>query len=157
MAILVLYHNFVIAQIPVPKILQEIPDPPKKLYIICNDRDILCTSKIIAIVGTRQMSDFGYQVTAKITKKLVEDGFIIISGLALGIDGVAHKTAIANGGKTIAVLGCGVDIVYPPAHKALYNSILEHGGAIISEIEPGKLVPREKFAARNRIIPATPN
>lgn len=134
-----------------PPLLKEIPDPPKILYVL-GHAELVSASKIIAIVGTRHMTNNGKLMTAKLTKDLVRKGFIIISGLALGVDGAAHQAAIDAKGETIAVLGTGVDIVYPPAHRDLYNSILEHGGAIISEIPPGRFVPRNKFAARNRII-----
>lgn len=134
-----------------PSLLKVIPDPPNNLYVLGN-KEILYQSNIIAIVGTRLMTNYGKEITTKITKSLVNKNFIIISGLAIGVDGVAHQTAINVGGKTIAVLGTGVDIIYPPQHHELYNSILEHHGAIISEIPPGQFVPRNKFAARNRII-----
>lgn len=146
------YTVFVVQKITIPESLKNIPDPPKQLYIETHDRDLLYTSKIIAIVGTRQISNFGHQITAKLTKELVKQGFVIISGMALGVDAAAHWATINNKGKTIAVLGCGVDIIYPPENKDLYFKIIESGGAIISEIPPGQFVPRNKFAARNRII-----
>lgn len=130
--------------------LQNIPDPPKQLYIL-GDPKILFATKIIAIVGTRQITDSGKEITTKLTKEFVESGFVIISGMALGIDAIAHQTAIDCCGKTIAVLGAGINVVYPMAHKNLYNRIVENG-AIISEHPPGKIVPRNIFAARNRII-----
>ena len=130
-----------------PEFLKNIFDPPKILYI----RGQLPKGKMVAVVGTRKMTDFGEKTCAKIVKELVKEGFIIISGMALGIDGVAHKTAIAAGGKTIAVLGAGVNIIYPPQHKDLYNSIIENG-AVISEMEPDRFVEKKLFPARNRII-----
>lgn len=155
-----------------PDRLKNIPDPPNVLYIKsqlaeepfdsasqglsvnAQGKQIskLVEKKVIAIVGTRKITDYGREVTEMLTAGLVANGFTIVSGLALGVDGVAHGTALNCGGKTIAVLGTGVDIVYPREHKDLYNSILEHGGAIVSEVAPGKLVARGVFPARNRII-----
>ncbi|MCL4390083.1 MAG: DNA-processing protein DprA [Patescibacteria group bacterium] len=139
-----------------PPQLKNIFCPPKTLYVKSQlgSEEVrkLVTGKIIAIVGTRKMTKKGEKNTAKITKELVKQRFIICSGMALGIDGVAHQTAIENNGQTIAVLGAGVDVVYPPQHRELYNSILAHGGAIIAEVPPGRRVSRELFPARNRII-----
>jgi DNA processing protein len=135
----------------IPQRLKNVYDPPKKLYVVGNEK-LLFENKIVAIVGTRQITDNGYEITAKIAKQFVKEGYIIVSGMALGVDRVAHEAAIEAGGKTIAVLGAGVDIIYPPQHKHLYFNIIQSGGAIISEIPPGHFVPREKFAARNRII-----
>lgn len=134
-----------------PQRLKEIPDPPLKLYVI-GDEKILYEEKIISVVGSRKISSRGYKITEKITRELVKGGFVIVSGMAFGIDAVVHKTVIDNGGKTIAVLGAGVDIIYPRENTGLYNSIIQFGGAIVSEIPPGHFVPRNKFAARNRII-----
>lgn len=140
-----------VQKIITPKSLKNIPDPPKVLYVLGNEK-LLASDKIIAIVGTRQMTDYGKMITAKLTKELVNKDYIIVSGMALGVDGVAHQTAIENSGKTIAVLGAGPDIIYPPQHKELYQKILASGGAIVSEIPPGKTVPVHIFKARNRLI-----
>lgn len=131
-----------------PELLKNIFDPPKILYV----KGQLPKGKIVAVVGTRKMTNFGEKICAKIVKELVKQYFIIISGMALGIDAVAHWTAIKNNGKTIAVLGAGVNVIYPPENKDLYFKILETGGAIISEVEPDKRVSRDLFPARNRII-----
>ena len=135
----------------IPQNLKNIYDPPKQLYIIGHPELVSGSHKIIAIVGTRQISDFGKEITSKLTKELVKEGYVIISGMAIGVDGVAHRTALENNGKTIAVLGAGIDIIYPIIHKDLYYEISKNG-AIISEHPPGKIVPKSKFAARNRII-----
>lgn len=132
-----------------PESLKNIPDPPKVLYCLGN---LEVLRKNIAVVGTRQITKYGQFVTANLVKGLVEAEFTIISGMALGVDGVAHRTALENGGKTVAVLGAGVDVIYPREHEYLYNSILESGGLILSEVPPGKRVSREMFPARNRII-----
>lgn len=130
-----------------PYLLKNIIDPPKILYI----KGTLPQGKMISVVGTRKITSFGQEITAKLVKELVEARFVIVSGMALGVDGVAHQAAIEAGGKTVAVLGTGVNIIYPPQHRALYNSILTHG-AVISEVPPDNFVPRGRFSARNRII-----
>lgn len=130
-----------------PYLLKNIFDPPETLYI----NGLLPEGRYFAVVGTRKMTGFGEKITSELTKSLVRAGFVIVSGMALGIDGVAHKSAIEAGGKTVAVLGAGVEFVYPLAHKALYNSIVRHG-AVVSE-RPGTIhVDRAHFPARNRII-----
>lgn len=133
-----------------PPNLLDIPDPPIGLFIKGRlPTDLSCT---IGIVGTRKVTNYGRQVTVKLTQELVSYGFTIISGLALGVDGIAHQVALERGGNTIAVLGCGVDIVYPPEHNNLYSKILLNSGCIISEVPPGHTVKRGLFPARNRII-----
>lgn len=139
-----------------PERLKNIPDPPNVLFIKshleCEQVCKLAEHKIVAVVGTRKITSYGREVTQLLTTGLVANGFTIVSGLALGVDGVAHGTALNCHGTTIAVLGAGVEIVYPREHKELYDSILGHGGAIVSEVAPDKLVARGVFPARNRII-----
>lgn len=130
-----------------PFLLKQIPDPPEILYV----KGELPEGPMLAVVGTRKMTPYGREVTAKLTAGLVEAGFAIVSGMALGVDTVAHQTALAAGGQTVAVLGAGVDIIYPRENKNLYGNIFGHG-AIISEVPPGKMVERKLFPARNRII-----
>jgi DNA processing protein len=139
-----------------PDKLKNIPDPPNVLFI----KSRLGTSaiaelsqnKIIAVVGTRKVTSYGREVTAKLTRELVLTGFTIVSGMALGVDGIAHQEAINAGGNTFAVLGAGVEIVYPKEHAGLYRSIVEHDGVILSEVAPDKMVGRGIFPARNRIV-----
>jgi len=107
-----------------------------------------------SIVGTRSPTQYGIQVARKFAYELATAGFVIVSGMAYGIDTVAHKSCLEASGKTIAVLGCGVDIVYPASNRNLYEKIIETGGAIISEFPPGQLVLKGLFVARNRIISA---
>ena len=139
-----------------PQSLTNIPDPPLILFIRSNlnttEFQSLIEGKIIGVVGTRKMTSYGQEVTQNLVSGLVAAGFVIVSGMALGIDGVAHGTAINCGGKTIAVLGAGVDVIYPSSHRDLYNHILESGGAIVSEVAPEKTVSKGIFPARNRII-----
>lgn len=139
-----------------PERLKNIPDPPNVLFLktslTVKEFNSLTEKKIVGVVGTRKMTHYGEEITANLTAGLVTAGYTIVSGMALGVDGVAHGTAINCGGTTIAVLGAGVEIIYPPQHRDLYNRILEHGGVILSEVAPEKLVTKGNFPARNRII-----
>ena len=139
-----------------PERLKNIPDPPNVIFLKSNltieQFSNLTMSKIIAVVGTRKMTSYGKEVTEALVQGLVDAGFTIVSGMALGIDGVAHGTALNSKGVTIAVLGAGVDIIYPREHRDLYHKIIESGGAIVSEVAPEKMVGRGIFPARNRII-----
>lgn len=141
-----------------PALLQQIPDPPICLYVKGNrkiftpvgtNRDL---SLPLAVVGTRKPTSYGLQATEKLVSELAQYGLTIVSGMAIGIDSAAHWSAINNKGPTIAVLGCGVDIIYPPSNKTLYAKIMETGGAVISEFPPGRTVVPGLFIARNRII-----
>ncbi len=133
-----------------PKQLLEIPDPPIVLYL--RGKLPVNWHQTIAVVGTRKPTTYGRQITQSLTRDLAFFNFIIVSGLARGIDAIAHRTALEYGAITIAVLGCGVDIIYPPEHKSLYSEIITNGGAIISEVPPGHTVSKGLFPARNRII-----
>ena len=106
----------------------------------------------VAIVGSRKPTAYGREVTYRLAYDLAKEGVIVISGLALGIDGIAHQAAIDAGGKTIAVLANGVDDVYPRMHHRLATAILESGGAIVSEYPPGTPARDFQFLARNRIV-----
>lgn len=135
-----------------PRLLKEIPDPPTTLYVKTASPDVLGT-RTIAVVGTRHMTKYGADVTRKLVRQLVAKGFTICSGMAYGIDTVAHRAAIDAGGKTIAVLGCGIDIIWPPSNARLYSRIGEEGhGAIVSEMPPGVKPNKDVFKTRNRII-----
>jgi DNA processing protein len=94
------------------------------------------------------------QVTQYFTKSLSQAGFIIVSGMALGVDSVAHQAALSEGGKTVAILGCGVQIVYPPSNRKLYEKILEKGNIVISEFPPYMTVKPGLFISRNRLVSA---
>ena len=132
-----------------PKLLTEIADCPIGLFI----KGSLVTTdiKAIAVVGTRKATSYGQEITQRFVTSLVSRGFTIVSGLARGIDGIAHKTALDIGGRTIAVMGCGLDVVYPPEHKVLAAQIAQHG-ALISEYPPQTKINPGNFPARNRII-----
>lgn len=131
-----------------PSRLREIADPPFLLYV---RGSVNWEQMMIGIVGSRNMTDYGIQVTEKIASDLTANGVIVVSGLALGIDAIAHQATINEGGQTVAVLGNGIDRVCPSANFALAKEILEHG-AIISEYPCGVGPARYTFPARNRII-----
>ena len=109
-------------------------------------------TRTIAVIGTRQVTAYGIQVSKQLVTELVSAGFTIVSGMAIGVDSVAHQTAIDAGGKTIAVLGCGVDIIWPPSNATLYEHIINGHGAVVSEIAPGTRTSKAQFLTRNRII-----
>ncbi len=139
-----------------PKRLKNIPDPPNILFIKSRlesqEVSRLVEGRTIGVVGTRKITDYGKEITRTLTAGLVNAGFTVVSGLALGVDGVAHGTTLNCRGTTIAVLGVGVDVIYPKEHTELYHNIIDTGGAVVSEVAPGKLVARGVFPARNRII-----
>lgn len=134
-----------------PELLKEIYDPPFCLFVRGNLEMIKFP---IAVVGTRKFTNYGKQVTEEIISVLAQQGITIISGLALGIDGIAHETTINAGGKTIAVLGTGINKkhIYPASHYQLSEKIIASGGALISEYPPGALPSKYSFPRRNRII-----
>lgn len=139
-----------------PELLAQIPDPPFLLYVrgdigIFHDKDRPCQGAV-AVVGTRRITSYGEQVTRKITAGLVDGGVTVVSGMAYGVDAVAHETAIACGGKTIAVLGCGVDIIHPRVNSTIYWKIIKGAGLVISEFPVGRFAEKGLFPARNRII-----
>ncbi len=134
-----------------PKLLKEISDPPEVLYVRGTGSRINL-EKTIAVVGTRYVTAYGVTVTKKLVTDLVALGYTIVSGLAYGVDAVAAAAAIDAGGKTIAVLGCGIDIISPPRNTDLYWRIVHGNGAVISEVPPGERPGKKKFVTRNRII-----
>jgi len=134
-----------------PKLLKEIPDPPEKLYVRGSGSKINL-EKTIAVVGTRHITEYGREITIPLVKDIVARGYTIVSGLAYGVDAVAHQTAIDSGGKTIAVLGCGIDIIAPASNTDLYWRIIDGNRAVISELPPGIRTDKKKFVTRNRII-----
>jgi len=134
-----------------PRLLKEIPDPPSVLYVRGKGSKINL-EKTIAVVGTRHVTPYGARMTKKLVTELVNLGYTIVSGLAIGVDTIAHQTAIDAGGKTIAVLGCGIDIIAPPSNADLYWDIVNGHGAVVSEIPPGVVTDKKRFVTRNRII-----
>ena len=133
-----------------PQSLRSLKDPPAVLYYVGKLPDFnkcLC----IAAVGTRKMSEYGMRSAYKIAYETAASGAIVISGMALGIDAVAASAAMAAGGRTVAVLGCGIDVIYPREHRRLYNAIKENG-AILTEYPPSTEPRGFNFPQRNRII-----
>ena len=126
------------------------PDPPKKLFI----RGKLPAKRVktVAIVGTRKPSAYGHEIATKIASECAKNGIVVVSGLALGIDSIAHRAAIDSGGKTIAVLANGVDKIYPRSHEDLGQKILQTNGAILSEYPNNTPARPWQFLARNRIV-----
>jgi DNA processing protein len=146
-------RSVVITSPDYPGLLKQITDPPPVLYLRGTYKLPADCNRMIAVVGTRQMTPYGRQITRQLVAGLTVAGFVIVSGLALGIDTVAHETALAAGGCTVAVLGAGIDIVYPKANQYLYDRLISCGrGLILSEVPPGIFVPKERFRVRNRII-----
>ena len=134
-----------------PRSLHDIPASPPVLFIQgrLTEADVWA----VAVVGTRRVTTYGRQVTRDLTRGLVQSGVTIVSGLARGIDAIAHKTALEMGGRTIAVLGSGLDCVYPAEHRPLVQQIVEKGqGAVISEYALGVQPEAKNFPPRNRII-----
>lgn len=137
-----------------PRLLHEISDPPICLFALHKDNHPVTNADgvHIAVVGSRQHSTYGKTTTYQIAFELAEAGVTIVSGLALGIDAIAHQAALDAKGSTIAVLGCGVDIVYPPHNRGLRDHIIESGNTILSEFPPGSQPTRGSFVVRNRIV-----
>lgn len=133
-----------------PDILREINNPPKRLYAIGNIS--LLNRKSVAIVGSRNSSEYGEKMTKKITKELVENNIVIVSGMANGIDTIAHETCIENYGETIAVLGSGFGYIYPKGNEKLFYKIIDCGGLVLSEYPISTPVNMKNFPKRNRII-----
>ncbi|MBI2674780.1 MAG: DNA-protecting protein DprA [Candidatus Yanofskybacteria bacterium] len=135
-----------------PKLLAQISDPPKQLY--CRGNLELLNSECIGVVGTRKLTPYGKDSAQYITRGLATAGFTIVSGLAMGIDAIAHQTTLDIGGKTIAVLGGGVSDakIGPKINLSLAQKILGNNGLIISEYSDEEEIHAANFAARNRII-----
>ncbi len=141
-----------------PPLLFAIYDPPPVLYVkgnwerMAGGTEPADTSFFpVAVVGTRKPTPYGKRTTEQLCSALTDHGVTIVSGFARGIDGLAHKTALSASGKTLAVLGCGIDLVYPPEHRKLYDDISEHG-VILSEFPLGTPPVSHNFPKRNRII-----
>lgn len=134
-----------------PKALLEITTPPTILYV---KGDISGLENALAIVGTRKYTPYGARIAEKLSRELSEAGIPIISGLALGIDSIAHRGCMDGKSKTIAVLGGGIspEALYPKTNQALANAIIASGGALISEFPPKSKPRRENFVLRNRIV-----
>jgi DNA processing protein len=132
-----------------PRLLAEIPAPPPVLYY--RGQFAAGDATAVAIVGTRRSTAYGREVATRLATELAEAGVTIVSGLARGIDGIAHQAAIRAGGRTLAVLGSGVNVIYPTEHRQLAAQIAEQG-ALISDYPPDTKPDAVNFPPRNRII-----
>ena len=133
-----------------PEKLKNIKDNPLLIYYKGNI-DCIKNNQSICLIGRRKISQKGKEITGKIGQLLVENNFIIISGLALGCDTYAHMSAIKNKGKTVAVMPCGLDIIYPLTNKDLFCDILKNKGCIVSEYAPGTKPYKHQFIERDRL------
>ena len=133
-----------------PVMLTQVYDCPYALFARGNSA--ILNSPSVAIVGTRKASMSGLKAAFNFSKDLVVSGYTVVSGLAMGIDAAAHSGALSASGKTVAVLACGLDNLYPAVNKKLASSIIQNGGCIVSEYSPGEPPLKWRFPARNRII-----
>ncbi len=137
--------------IGIPGVLQNIPNPPRQLFV-AGPLDELLNRPCLAIVGSRKVSPYGKLVTQTLAETTARHGIVILSGLAIGADGVAHQAALDAGGQTIAVLPAGLERIYPASHQQLAMKILDQGGALVTEYPPGSEPYPSNFLARNRIV-----
>lgn len=133
-----------------PQTLKDIENPPMQLY--CEGNISLLKQKSISIIGSRCCSEYGVKMCAKFSRELTEAGLVITSGMAKGIDTVAHSSCLQSGGKTIAVLGCGLNKIFPKENTYLYKEIIYNDGLVISEYEPETEAESKYFPQRNRIV-----
>ena len=134
-----------------PFLLRQIHDPPVFLWMRGRLPVGNAPARALAVVGTRRMSPYGLRVTGELTEALVREGFLIVSGLAYGIDAAAHRAALDAGGCTIAVLGSGIDRIYPAQHSRLAEELIAEG-ALLSEYAMGAIPEGAHFPRRNRIV-----
>jgi DNA processing protein len=133
-----------------PALLREIPTPPPLLFV--RGQFEVVDRWAVAVVGTRRLSAYGRQAAHELANGLARAGVTIVSGLARGIDAIAHRAALEAGGRTIAVMACGIDKVYPPEHRQLAHDIADGHGAVITEYPFGAEPESGHFPARNRLI-----
>lgn len=135
-----------------PEKLRQIKNPPQKLYAIGNVE--LLQKQSLAIVGTRHITEYGIQNCKYFAREIVKKEIPIVSGMAIGTDTIAHKTALAYGGETIAVLPCGFNSIYPKENTTLFENIIQKGGLVVTEYSPKTNAKSERFLQRNRIVSA---
>lgn len=138
-----------------PQRLKNIYDKPISLYAKGNVE--ILNEKSLAVIGCRQNSKYGEEVAKAVTKGIIKNEIVTISGLARGIDSICHKETLKNNGKTIAVIGSSLDIIYPQENESLANEIIKDGGCILSEYSLGTRPEKMNFPARNRIISGLSN
>ena len=134
-----------------PQLLRDIPQPPQEIYAL-GDLTPLLSMPRLAVVGSRKVTPYGRSVTTDLIQAVARLGVVIISGLALGVDAIAHQAALDAGGRTIAVLPCGLDAPYPVRHRPLARNILTQGGALVSEYSNGTPPLQFRFLERNRLV-----
>lgn len=128
--------------------LRRLDVPPTSINVLGN----LPKDSLVAVVGSRKPTAYGEKMTYQIASELAQAGAVIVSGLAFGVDSIAHRAALDAGGKTVAVLACGLDRIYPAEHRGLAKEILAKGGALVSEYDIGTEPYKSNFVERNRII-----
>lgn len=139
-----------------PEQLRQLSDAPQILYTLGNEA-LLYEPYLLSVVGSRKVSTYGRQVTTDLVQSAANHGIIIVSGLALGVDAIAHTSCLQTSRKTIAVMANGLDSIYPSSHRNLALQIIESGGLMVSEYPPGTPAMKHHFIARNRIIAALSN
>ena len=133
-----------------PPLLLHIGDPPPVLFVRgCAD---LSDARMVAVVGSRRATRYGLRQAERFGRELAQAGVTVVSGMARGTDTAAHVGCLSGGGRTVAVLGCGVDVVYPPENRELFARVVGEGGSIVSEFAPGTEPLPQHFPRRNRII-----
>lgn len=135
-----------------PPLLAAIHDPPPQVYLRGDAGADILARPAVALVGARSCSAYGRSVARSLGRELAAAGLVVVSGMARGVDGEAHRGALEGGGVTVAVLGCGIDRDYPAAHAELARRVCGSGGLVVSEYEPGVEPAPWRFPARNRII-----
>lgn len=134
-----------------PESLRHISSPPKQLFVL-GDLQSLLEAPRVAVVGSRKVTPYGRAVTEMLAGELAAKGIVIISGLALGVDAVAHRAALDAGGKTLAVLPTSLDNIYPSVHRDLARKIVSSGGVLVSEYDTGMPGLKKNFIERNRLV-----
>jgi DNA processing protein len=143
-------HELTLSDEHYPDRLRNLSDPPSVLYVR-GDVELLARERLVAVVGTREPTIFGTSAAQELTGALADDGWGIVSGLAKGIDTIAHRTALEHGAPTIAVMGGGLDRIYPVENKGLAAQIIDSGGALISEQPRGEQARPQHLIARDRL------
>lgn len=137
-----------------PERVRQMADPPKRLYVRGENIASILQRPKVAVVGSRKVTPYGKSATLELVGELARAGVVIVSGLAIGIDGIAHRAALEAGGLTIAVLPTSIEQIYPASHTNLAQQIVQQGGALCSEYAPSDPIYKTNFLARNRIVAA---
>lgn len=141
-----------LSQSEYPPLLATIPSPPEELYIAGSLDKLYDAAASVAVIGTRKPTPYGKDVTESLVTELAHHNVTVVSGLALGVDAIAHHSALRAGGNTIAVMPCGLDQICPRTNQQLAWAIIESGGALISEYPDNTPPLRPNFVARNRLV-----